>query len=310
LLSNKDYIRHSLELNLFFLRLVKEHTIFAAASLPPKDLRLSAQIVLMKNKFEDLLSRTIALSNGVVSHEVLASEELVTDNTLKAEEKTQMLTGIPINSALTQRELALTPGPRFEPTDALVTKVSNLNQRILTEATAAVAFKKKLLNDILNCRAFSFIYPLMLDHVIREGEFYVMMLTKLEKREPSTTIKDIIELELNWNRIMGEHSKFIRGYLDPSEAQLFEMADSFSKEFDKLLAETTKLTGQPTLLPQVTKNSLNSVIRLKNFKKAGSEGILACKIKSVILPLLADHVTREANHYLRLLRFFSTIHLV
>ena len=33
----------------------------------------------------------------------------------------------------------------------------------------------------------------------------------------------------------------------------------------------------------------------------GVEGIEACKIRSLILPLLADHVLREANHYLRLL---------
>ena len=31
-------------------------------------------------------------------------------------------------------------------------------------------------------------------------------------------------------------------------------------------------------------------------------GINDCKIKSLILPLLADHVLREANHYLRILK--------
>ena len=33
----------------------------------------------------------------------------------------------------------------------------------------------------------------------------------------------------------------------------------------------------------------------------GAKGISGCKIRSVILPLLADHVLREANHYIRLL---------
>lgn len=31
------------------------------------------------------------------------------------------------------------------------------------------------------------------------------------------------------------------------------------------------------------------------------KGILDTKIASIILPLLADHVLREANHYIRLL---------
>ena len=43
-------------------------------------------------------------------------------------------------------------------------------------------------------------------------------------------------------------------------------------------------------------------MRFKDFKQAGTEGIAACKIRSIILPLLADHVLREANHYIRLLR--------
>lgn len=36
MLSNEQYVRLSLELNLFFLRIVKEHNVFAAASLLPK----------------------------------------------------------------------------------------------------------------------------------------------------------------------------------------------------------------------------------------------------------------------------------
>ena len=34
---------------------------------------------------------------------------------------------------------------------------------------------------------------------------------------------------------------------------------------------------------------------------ADIDGIDACRIRSIILPLLADHVLREANHYIRLL---------
>ena len=35
--------------------------------------------------------------------------------------------------------------------------------------------------------------------------------------------------------------------------------------------------------------------------RAGVDGIEDCRIRSLILPLLADHVLREANHFLRLL---------
>ena len=51
----------------------------------------------------------------------------------------------------------------------------------------------------------------------------------------------------------------------------------------------------------LAKASLNETLKYREFKAAGTEGILDCKIASIILPLLADHVLREANHYIRLL---------
>jgi hypothetical protein len=36
-----------------------------------------------------------------------------------------------------------------------------------------------------------------------------------------------------------------------------------------------------------------------------TQGLLGCKIKSIIIPLLGDHVLRESNHYLRLLKMFG-----
>ena len=49
-------------------------------------------------------------------------------------------------------------------------------------------------------------------------------------------------------------------------------------------------------------DSLELTRKFRDFKTAGVQGIEQHKIRSVILPLLADHVLREANHYLRLLK--------
>ncbi len=48
-------------------------------------------------------------------------------------------------------------------------------------------------------------------------------------------------------------------------------------------------------------DSLRETLKFRDFKAAGAQGIQNCEIRSVILPLLADHVLREANHYIRLL---------
>jgi len=104
---------------------------------------------------------------------------------------------------------------------------------------------------------------------------------------------------------MAEHAKFIRGLLDPTEEVLFQTANNFGKEFDMLTAQALALHSQISLLPQVTQESLKETVRIRDFKRQGTEGILACRIRSIILPLLGDHTIREANHYLQLLKIFS-----
>ncbi|HYF82019.1 MAG TPA: DUF2935 domain-containing protein [Clostridia bacterium] len=307
MLSDKEYIRHSLETNLFFLRIVKEHAIFAAASLPPRDRAIANKLVAMKNSFEELLSEAIELADRAVSHEVLASDELITDFTLAAELKTQFLTGIPINTDLTRRELELKADKRNENVNGLLEEVKELNIKAMGMTKAAIAFKTKLLKNVLECKAFSYTYPSMLEHVIEESQYYVKLLEKLERRDAIDSVKEVIEEEIFWNHIMGEHSKFIRGYLDPEEEKLFNTANAFAKEFDRLQEKTEHVEDHSDLVPEVTKESLKDVTALRNFKVQGTEGILKCRIKSLIPPLLSDHVTREANHFLRLLKTFERL---
>jgi len=307
MLDNHEYIKNSLELNLFFLRIAKEHAIFAAASLPPRDMLVIQQLIDSKEKFEALLNRTVSLADGVIGAEVLASGELFTEYTLPAEVQTQFLTGIPINSEITKREMALRPAANRADLPDLAAEVSKINRRAMKLIREAISLKETLLKNILNCKAFSWTYPTMLEHVIEESRFYLKLLQKLENKDPIDSIKEVIEQEMTWNEIMFEHSTFIRGYLDPSEGLLINTANNFANELGRLLAATETLPAQPDRLPQITRQSLESVTRFRAFKRQGTEGILMCKIRSVISPLLADHVTREANHYLRLLKTFGII---
>ena len=59
-------------------------------------------------------------------------------------------------------------------------------------------------------------------------------------------------------------------------------------------------------IAKVTDDSLKATKEIKKFKQQGTQGLVDCKIKSIIIPLLGDHTLREANHYLRLLKIFKT----
>jgi hypothetical protein len=145
---------------------------------------------------------------------------------------------------------------------------------------------------------FTVNYPLLIEHILREARHFMNMLLMLVRRESINRPEDLISQELFWNRQMGEHAKFIAGLLDPSEEALIETARMFGREFDELTVEAEQVSRHAMDIANVTANSLQETERLRDFKSAGTRGLLECRIQSIIIPLLGDHVLREANHYL------------
>ncbi len=305
MLSNNEFVRQSLELNLFFMRIAKEHSIFLEASFTTRDQRFIEQSEMLKNVFSQLLVETIRMSEGIISPEALNSGELVTDLTLDAERETQFYTNIRIDANITRMEATLAISSPKPITMNTVRMVEDLNNRAIRAARQIAAFKSNLLQNVLSCRMFTTSYPLLIDHILREAKFYLRMLNMLQRREEFDIAREAAYQETFWNRIMAEHSKFIRGLLDPTEEKLFDTANDFGKKFDELTQEARNLSNDMGLLPTVTDKSLKNTEDIRDFKRQGTEGLIQCKIKSIAFPLLGDHVVREANHYIRMLKNFK-----
>lgn len=305
MLSNEEFVIQSLDINLFFLRIMKEHAFFLEGGFTPVHSDLARQADTFKKKYEALLTEAVTLTGGCISSGVASSGEVVTAFTLNAERATEFYTGISIDTGITRAELSLTKRVTQLNLQTLVQRVADLNQRAIAVTQSLINFKTVVLDSVLACKMFTFNYPLLIDHIRREAILFIELLSRLQNRVMTDIIGFAVEQESFWNRIMAEHAKFIRGLLDPTEEVLFQTANNFGKEFDLLTAEALALHHQINLFPQVTQKSLERTVGIRDFKRQGTEGILACRIRSVILPLLADHTLREANHYLRLLRIFS-----
>lgn len=299
MLNKENYIALSLELHPFFGRIMKEHSLFLEAGFTPKNTKLSKQANDYKIKFEKLLLDAVKISNGRIRKSVLDSGEIFTEYTLDTEKKTEFYTGIDINSKITLMEKDLRCNFKGSINNNLVNNVEKLNNRAIKLLDGLIDFKSKILNDMLCCKLFTVNYPLLIEHIIREAKLYRSHLKQIESNE-YVYEDDMKKTELFWNQIMMEHSLFIRGLLDPSEDKLISTSNKFAEEFSELIKKAQSSTEMT--IGNITNDTLAETIKLRDFKKAGTKGISNCEIKSIILPLLADHVLREANHYIRLLK--------
>ena len=294
----KDYVKTSLELHLFFARIMKEHAIFLQAGFMPKNIEYIQEAMLYKRQFEKLLSDAVRLSNCMIRPNILSSGEIVTRFTYGAERKTEELTGITIDSNITLQELKLTSDNYYGMPD-ITQYVCYLNDTAITILDGLISLKERLLKDVLSCRVFTANYPLLIEHILREAKLYRQYVVMLQQGE-DINCQNMKQVELFWNQIMMEHALFIRGLLDPTEESLIESANDFANQYRDLLEESSISNDQI-----IDENTGNVVVLTKEyigFKTAGTKGIIECEIQSIILPLLADHVLREANHYFRIIK--------
>lgn len=293
-----NYVIKSLELHLFFARIMKEHSLFLKAGFTPANSSFAEKAEHFKQEFDKILCRAVELADGVISADVIRSGELVTEFTARAEKQTEKFTCIDINNEITQKELNLSCGNRRAGVcSAKLRQVQALNRNALELVEGLIEFKENILENVLCCKMFTMNYPLLIEHILREARLYCKYIKILEK-DGELNYRAMKDTESFWNRIMMEHAMFIRGLLDPCENELFCSADGFAKEFAQLL-ESCRCAQDRTLRA----DSLEKTKKFRDFKAAGTQGIAECKIRSVILPLLADHVLREANHYIRLLQY-------
>lgn len=314
----ENYEVLSLENHLFFARIMKEHALFLEAGFPCKNADHIRRAERFKIGFEGILSQAAEMGNGIVSGKSLRCGELFTDYTLDAEEQTARLTGIMINSRITRQERQMMSGcGRIS--CGLSAQVEWLNERALRLLDGLIAFKEEILQEMTECRLHTANYPLLIRHIIREAKLYRCRIRKLQGSEENiccelqayerngycelqscekSGCEDIPAMEIFWNQIMMEHAFFIRGLLDPSEEKLIRTADGFAQDYKKLLAEARRAECASE---ELARQAYQKTGDFRDFKAAGTKGITECQLQSLILPLLADHVLREANHYLRLL---------
>lgn len=291
MLSSTEFIQKSIEANLFWSRIIKEHATFVEGSLPPIQRRRAAQATQFRRQFARLLMETIRLANGVLPQELLSSGQFFTEYTEAAEKDLQRLTGLAVDSSLTVAEQSIVPasaGTVFSP--QLEQRVKALNHRLLDTLIPFQRFETETLRQRHDCKIFFGLYPAALQHLINEGTRFENSLNNLQAGLGPIGA-DYIKF---WNVNSAEHAKSIRGQLDLYEDDYFRASNSYAEIFTSLSAA-----------PPNHAESLDYTEKFASFGSDVTKNTLSCQLMSIMSALYADHLTREVNHFVYLLNLPS-----
>jgi hypothetical protein len=138
--------------------------------------------------------------------------------------------------------------------------------------------KRKMEKEQEAGRLKSLAWPTFFEHVALEGERFANRLEKFSGGKVELDRSEVVNI---WTRIMADHADFIAHLLDPEEKALVQ----------KAMQTAGTWRASKGASPDKVDDTLDSFI---TFKKTAQAGVEAGQIKSIIHPLLADHVLREA----------------
>jgi len=129
------------------------------------------------------------------------------------------------------------------------------------------------------------IFPLFARHILLELDYFVDKLNGIEYSDREEVVF--------WDVINCEHAEFAAHLLDPTERDLSKKGNRFSKKFSKLVKSEKDM---------MVRMSLKSAQELDEYNKQAQSGIKANTVKSVIHPVLIDHVIREGQRSIEALQ--------
>lgn len=142
-MNQNEYINLSLELHLFFDRIMKEHSLFLEAAFMEKDNEYKKIARNFQETFSNILENVINLADENISNDIIQSNEFVTKNTLEAANKTSSLSGIFINTNITEKEANLRGG-QINVSEQLLSNISSINRQTLPVIENLIHFKNVL----------------------------------------------------------------------------------------------------------------------------------------------------------------------
>jgi hypothetical protein len=190
-------------------------------------------------------------------------------------------------------------------------KVTDLVDPALPVFINFYEFQRQILNQMITCQMQNNLYPLQLDHLIRENGYAIRLFEKISVGD-RTIVNTKAQENLFWVRLMEDHAQFLSDLTDPSERNVVATARSFIREFDDLYLQGRDFVSMldrrhqdvPAFL-RFLEDVRRAVIRLRDFKTMTVELIGECRLVGILPQLLADHLRREAEHDLMILAMFQ-----
>jgi len=296
MLSDSSFVLQTLNSNLYFLRTIREFATNIQLSFLSNNIEYIETARDFSDRCEELISILMKYANGRVSKEALDSHIFVTNYTLDTELLTERLFGIDIDTSITEKQLNLMPGVDNNPSRDTINELTEVNRSSLVLITNFISFCQNIISRMNNNDLFSYSYISLIDAMLTEANLYRLNLERIIARD-TVNPTFIVDYQYLFNGLLQKYAAFIRGLVDPKNAEIIVRAISFSNEFSFLASEYKNAISSPEVEEELNNRSLETVERFKIFLSNIIQDLLDNEAYFIVEPIFLDNILTSANYF-------------
>ena len=274
--------------------------MFIISFLTNKEKNFKELLLKDIRKYQDLFKKILSFSNNKVSKEFINSIVLYTPYTKDLELNTIKYFDIGLDLSITLECLKLTPG------NIALEDLTEID-KYMEELLGLLEGSTNILNNIdiyiKEKNMFLMIYPLVVEHIINENNILKDTLERLLKQVGSDPTY-VYTLEYYYTSFLKEHSLLIRNLINPLKDKEVETSNKYYNLYNILLNDFNNEVS-----PYSLDSIYNKCINITNSFKSFLDETINITIKNpsnfMIVPIILDHILREANSYINNLSYFN-----
>ena len=298
MLNNKNIYEESIVNHIYFASTIRSFCTTIGLTFFKNNQNYIDRAIALGYQATDIVNKSILLMNKELANAIIKNDVYITPYTKELDLLTEKLFDISLVIAV-DKDLKILNNRKIVNYDEVIDKVNILNSDSLNLINNFKEFVTEIKNKLNNGDLFSYLYIDFFSYMFDEISVYGRDIKRIESKNDYTDFY-LREFVYYFNELLRGSAKYIRGFLDTSEQELFDKASYFVNAFQSLTEKYLKNKDSSSNLDIETERL---VMEYKNYVVGVIERLLESKTYFITPPITLDNFLTNINVYLFIIKY-------
>lgn len=302
MLDNKQVYEQSLVNHLYFANTIRSFCTAIGLTFFRNNQDYIDRAIALGRRATEIINLTLSYMNKELSDAVLSSEVYITKYTKDIDLLTEKLFEVDMELQIDEDLEILRTRGDVSFNDELSSKIDALNNQSLILIHDFNDFCIEIKDKLDKQKLFSYLYPNFFEYMYEEISVYGRDIERILSKKDYTDFY-LGEFVYYFNELLRKSAEYIRGFLDTSHQDVFDMATFYVDAFANLTEKYLK-NNKDTSLNVETERLVSNY---GDFISNVIERLLDKKLYFITPPITLDNFLTNVNVYLFILKYSRTM---